>query len=260
MRLKNKVAIVTGSTAGIGRGIATVFAREGASVVVSGRSMERGREIAEEIKAAGGEVLFVPADIAEVTDVHNLIQKTIEYYGRLNILVNNVGTSDVRKPALDTTVEEWDRVMDVNLRGSFLACKFAIVEMLKNSGGVVINIGSVVTRTGAYRFAAYAASKGGLIQLTKSLAQDYSPRGIRINLISLGPFDTEGSAALFPDRQAWRRSASRTTLLGRVGLPEDAAYAALYLASDEASFVTGACLEVDGGVPCPPQMSSFFRE
>jgi NAD(P)-dependent dehydrogenase (short-subunit alcohol dehydrogenase family) len=245
MRLKNKVAIVTGAASGIGRAIAQVFAQEGAKVVVADINDEGGRETVQLITAREGEAVFLHADVSLAADAKAMIEAAIHTFGGLHILVNNAAYLKDFKPALDTTEEEWDISIDVTLKGVFLCSKFAIPEMIKAGGGSIINIASIGGLVGFASYAAYCSAKGGVIQLTKSLAIDYGLQNIRVNAICPGPIDTPTTPEAQDEKlHQWQRD---MTVLGRTASPEEVAYPALFLASDESSFVTGSNLVVDGG-------------
>lgn len=254
MRLNDKVALITGATSGIGQATAILFAREGAKVVVVGRNRKRGNETVKVIKREGGEAVFVKADVSRAVEAEKMVRVAIEEYGRLDILFNNAGIVLVRT-TIDTTEEEWDRVVDINLKGVFLGSKYAIPEMMKQGGGVIINTSSIFGLIGAPRYAAYCASKGGVISLTKVMALECAPYKIRVNCICPGSIYTpmqEQELAIFSKLHQKReeqvlQSKIQNIPIGRIGKPEDIANAALYLASEEASFVTGAALVIDGG-------------
>jgi NAD(P)-dependent dehydrogenase (short-subunit alcohol dehydrogenase family) len=245
MKLQGKTAIVTGGGAGIGRAIAEAFAREGAQVVIANRTVSTGEEGVRSIAAAGGQAVFVPTDVSQSADVQNLIRQTIAHFGRLNVLVNNAGLSPLSS-VTECSEEEWDETLSINLKGPFLCSKYAIPEMLKAGGGSIINIGSVLGDVGMSRQAAYCASKGGLALLTRQMALDYGAQGIRTNCVAPGfirtqMYETNNS----PER---KQQLNRLHPVGRVGTPEEVAHMAVFLASDEASFVNGATLLVDGGL------------
>lgn len=252
MRLKDKVAIVTGAASGIGRATAILLAREGAQVVVADRSAE-GTVTVEEIVKNAGVATFVQVEMRDVESIRAMVEAASRMYGGLDILVNNAGRFGLFNylPVVDTPVEEWDTTLAVNLRGAFIACKFAIPLMIKRGGGSIINVSSI-GGVGAFpKFAAYVSSKGGLHPLTKSIALDYGKQGIRANLVCPGAIDTPGNdpfiESAYPSREAYITTVSAMNPLGRMGRPEDIAYAILYLASDEAAYVTGATIVVDGG-------------
>jgi NAD(P)-dependent dehydrogenase (short-subunit alcohol dehydrogenase family) len=253
MRLKDKVAIVTGGASGIGRGIATLFAREGAAVIVADRSQQPGTATVDEIVKAGGVASFVPVELGDADSIRAMVEAAPRLYGGLDILVNNAARFGLNNylPLADTPVEEWDATVAVNLRGAFIACKFAIPLMIKRGGGSIVNLSSIGGLAAFPRFAAYVSSKGGLHPLTKSIALDYGRHGIRANLICPGAIDTPGNdpfiATSYASREEYVEKMGTLTPLGRMGRPEDIAYAALYLASDEAAYVSGACIVVDGG-------------
>ncbi len=253
MRLNNKVAIVTGAASGIGRAVATLFAREGARVIVADRSLQAGAATAEEIVKAGGAASFVPVEMGDVESVRAMVDAAPRIYGGLDILVNNAGRFSLNNylPLADTPLEEWDATVGVNLRGTFIACKFAIPLMISRGGGSIINVSSIGGLAAFPRFTAYVSSKGGLHPLTRSIVLDYGRQGIRANLICPGAIDTPGNdpfiAISYSSREEYVEKMGAMTPLGRMGRPEDIAYAALYFASDEASYVTGACIVVDGG-------------
>lgn len=249
MRLKDKVAIITGAAQGIGLGIAKVFAREGASVVLSDRHAERGREALAAFKTADLKGEFIAADVTLEEDVRNLIEQTIARWERLDIVVNNAGICVV-KSAEESTVEDWDEVMAVNVRSIFLTAKYAVPHMRQGGGGCILNVASISSFVGQQNTPAYCASKGAVLMLTKSLAVDYGPDRIRVNCICPGITDTPmlryhvGQGGEAEERIAQR--------LGRVPMgemlyPEDMGKAAAFLCSDEASGITGASLVVDGG-------------
>lgn len=245
MRLKEKVAIVTGSGMGIGRAIAETFAREGARVVVADLNEEAGRETVERIQAAGGQACFVQADVARSEDARCMVEVALETYGRLDILVNSAGIY-TRGDVVDTSLETWHRMLAVNLTGVFLCCKAAIPAMRQAGGGAIVNISSSIGwQYAAPGVAAYTASKFGVTGLTKAMACDHLPDNIRVNCICPGPTDTPLLRASRPpeDFQAFVEAQP----IGRLGSPEEIAAAALFLASEEASFVTGVALPVDGG-------------
>jgi NAD(P)-dependent dehydrogenase (short-subunit alcohol dehydrogenase family) len=250
MRLKGKVAIVTGGGLGIGRAIAETFAREGARVVVADLNEETGRETAEIIRSSGGESCFVRTDVSQVEDAQRMVDTAVEKYGRLDILVNNAGIY-TRGDVADTSLETWNRVLSVNLTGVFLCCKAAIPALRQAGGGAIINISSSVGwQYAAPGIAAYAASKFGVTGLTKAMACDHLSENIRVNCICPGPTDTPliRASRTAQELQAFMEAQP----IGRLGLPEEIAAAALFLSSDGASFVTGVAFPVDGGQSAYP--------
>ena len=250
MRLKDKVAIVTGSGAGIGKSIAEVFAAEGARVAVVSRRSANGQPAADGIKSKGGDAVFIRCDVSVETDVRHMIHSTLEAFGRIDVLVNNAGVNFV-KPFDLTEPADWDRVVNTDLRGSYLCSRFAILEMLKSGGGSIINIATVHTLACLPGAAPYDAAKWGLVGLTKSLSVEYADRHIRVNALSPGLIDTQIWQDLkkaAPDVDQCLDYWKANIPMGRVGRPEEIAYAAVFLASDEASYITGANLLVDGGM------------
>jgi NAD(P)-dependent dehydrogenase (short-subunit alcohol dehydrogenase family) len=253
MRLTGHVALVTGSTRGIGRAIAVRFAREGARVVITGRTDDTGREVEAEIRAAGGDAVFVRTDLAIEDDVVAAVGAAVERYGKLSILVNNAAPTELMGPGrLDRKVTEltnegWDSIMLVALKAVVWACKYSIPEIAAAGGGAVVNIPSAASMLGTPGLDTYTAAKGALNTLTRSMAVEYAPEGIRVNCIVSGMVLTsEGAFTMMEDPVIG--GATKAMHLTRLGVPDDIANAALFLASDEAAFVTGAILPVDGGV------------
>jgi NAD(P)-dependent dehydrogenase (short-subunit alcohol dehydrogenase family) len=249
MKLKDRVAIVTGASKGIGKGVAEVFAKEKAKVVVVAVGDKEGQETVEEIQSFGGEAIFSSCDVSDEASVKAMIQKTVDTYGQIDILVNNAGIG-VYKSVLDTTSEEWDRCLAVNLKGMFLCSKYAIPHMQAVGKGSIINMSSVHAHGSTKGSSPYDASKGGITALTRSMAIDYGPV-IRVNSIAPGWVWTPLIESLFnsyDDPIATRKRVEEKQVMKRIGTPEDVGYAAAFLASDEASFITGTQLFVDGGL------------
>jgi NAD(P)-dependent dehydrogenase (short-subunit alcohol dehydrogenase family) len=249
MHLKDKVAIITGAGSGIGRASAVLFAKEGAKVVVVDVVRRGGLETVEIIGNNSGEATFVETDVSKASEVEKTIKATVEKYGKLDILFNNAGIN-LEKRAVDTTEEELDRVIDINLKGVFLCSKYAIPEMIRNGGGVIINTASIIGLVGQDHESAYCASKGGVVLLTKAMAIDYGPSNIRVNCICPGGIETPthyAFLATLADPKREKQEILKKIPLGRMGQPEDVARAALFLASDESSYITGIALPVDGG-------------
>ena len=248
-KLKNKIAIVTGATSGMGAAIARLFASEGASVIVSGRNEERGNEVINDILEHQGEARFVQGDISTEEGNSNLVDETLKAYGGMDIVVANAGFLGLGS-ITEVSIETWHQTVNTNLNGIFYLLRLAIPEMLKRENGSVIINGSIAAFKSFPNHPAYCASKGALVPLVKQIALDYGPK-IRANLICPGPIDTPliwDSAKAFPDPGKAVADAADATLLGRLGLPEDVAKAALFLASEESSFITGTSITVDGGI------------
>ncbi len=248
-RLKERVALITGGNSGIGRATALLFAQEGAKVVITGRDKERGLRVVEEIERAAGTALFVPCDVRSADDCRSAVGETIRVYGRLDILFNNAGVYYPRT-AVECTEEEWDLTIDINLKGTFLMSKYALPAMIAAKKGVIINNSSGWGIVGGDKAVSYCASKGGVVLMTKAMAIDHGRQGIRVNCICPGDVDTPMLPVDARLRgMAWKEylAAAANRPMGRVGKSEEIATAALFLASDESSFVTGAVLVVDGG-------------
>jgi meso-butanediol dehydrogenase/(S,S)-butanediol dehydrogenase/diacetyl reductase len=245
MRLESKVAIITGGGSGIGRAAAELFAREGAKVVVADYNAEAGQNALQAIKDSGGEAVFVQVDVSDPDQVRGMVHMALDTYGGIDILFNNAGIL-LFGSVLDTDLKDWNRLMSVNLTGVFLCSQAVIPHMIERGGGSIINTSS---STGAHdvaaNIAAYVTSKGGVTLLTRAMAVDHAKDHVRVNAIAPGPTDTP----MLRDNMSAQALAdfAATFPMKRLGRPEELAHAALFLASDEASFVTGAVLAVDGG-------------
>ena len=246
MRLEGKVALITGGSRGQGAAEARLFANEGAAVVIADVLEEEGKQLEAEINETGGRALFVKLDVTSESDWQQCIADTVERFGKLDVLINNAGIYS-RTMIEDTTVEEWERIMSVNTTGVFLGTKHAIPEMRRAGGGSIVNISSIAGLVGSPRGGAYTTSKGGVRLFTKSTAIQHAEEGIRANSIHPGPIDTEMIADNIGTPEGLAASLARVPL-GRVGTVDDVAYGALFLASDEASYMTGSELVIDGGV------------
>jgi len=246
-KLSGRVAIVTGAASGIGRASARLFAAEGASVVAADWEVRGGEAVVAEIRAAGGEASFVKVDVSNAEDVRRMVQAAIERHARLDVLFNNAGVEGEQAFTADCTLENWDRVIGVNLRGMFLGMKYAIPEMLKSGGGVIINNASVAGIVGFQGMPAYCASKGGIIQLTKVAALEYAKQNIRVNVICPGVISTPMVDRFLGGSEETRKAFEALEPVGHFGEPEDVARLALFLASDDSAFCTGAPFIVDGG-------------
>ena len=248
MKLLRKVAIVTGGGTGIGKSIAELFAREGAQVVITGRRLEKLREVENAITQNGGSVLAIGADVTSQPDNERIVKETLSKFGKLDILVNNAGDFTVGT-VTETSIEDWDRIFNLNVRGVFLLSRLALPEIERSGGGSIINISSTLGEQVIPACTAYCASKAALNMMTESMACDYAAKKIRINTISPGVVDTPIHAARkITDEVAWANQMASMHPLGRLGQPIDVASAALFLASDDASWITGANLQVDGGI------------
>ncbi|HIM62944.1 MAG: cyclopentanol dehydrogenase [Candidatus Poseidoniales archaeon] len=246
MRLQGKVALITGAARGQGAEEARMFAKEGAKVVLADVTDQEGMAVAAEIAEAGGDALYVHLDVTNEDEWDAAVQSAVAAFGKLDILVNNAGIWR-RGHVLETSSDQWDDIMDVNAKGVFLGTKAAIPEMRKAGGGSIVNISSTAGLVGSKTSAAYSASKGAVRIFTKSTAVQYAAEGIRANSIHPGPIDTDMGDQVWPDAASREASISRTAL-SRIGTAQDIAYGALYLASEESSFVTGSELVIDGGV------------
>jgi len=250
MRLAGKVGIVTGGGTGIGRSTALRFAQEGAKVIIANRTESTGRDTVRAIVEAGGEAVWVRTDVARDEDAQAMVEAAVEAYGRLDILFNNAaiqtfGTAVSLQPA------QWDEVVDINLKGMFLAAKYAVPSMASRGGGSIINHSSVLGLVGDPQLIAYCAAKAGIIGMTRSMAQAHGPEGIRVNALCPGDVETFIVRQYFdsqPDPDAARRYVSSQYALRRIAQPEEIANVALFLASDESSFITGTCIVADGGL------------
>jgi 3-oxoacyl-[acyl-carrier protein] reductase len=247
-RLEGKVILVTGATSGIGKASAEAFVREGAKVVFVGRREERGKEIEAALRANGGEATFVKGDMTIAEDCENVVKKTVEIYGTIDVLMNNAGMGTVKPFELYDMKEDYDYVMDLNLKAYFLTCKAAIPVMVAKGSGNIINVASLGHITGMPFQASYAASKGGVFQLTRTLAVEYSKKGIRANTLSPGLTLTE-LVPLGTDVEKMLRSIVPG---GNAGTAEGVANAAVFLASDETPFMSGADIVIDGATNCGP--------
>jgi NAD(P)-dependent dehydrogenase (short-subunit alcohol dehydrogenase family) len=249
-RLSGKVALITGGGTGIGRAIALTFAREGASVCVAGRRLEKLREVIAEVQKRGGAGLAMECDVTRAREVERAVKGTVERFGRLNVLVNDAGMVHV-STVEGISEEEWDRVMTVNVKGPFLVSRAVLPEFRKCGAGAIVNIGSVLGLFAVKDRAAYCASKGGVTMLTKAMALDHAHEKIRVNCICPSVVETDLLKGVFNETekgQAMLKARAATIPLGRLGRPEDVAEMAVYLASEESSWLTGATIPLDGGV------------
>jgi len=240
-KLDGRVALITGAGSGIGRATALLFAEEGAKVIVADCVVAGGQETTRKTRESGGEATFVEADVSKAADVERMVQKSVDTYERIDILFNNAGIAGKVAPTAEITEEDWDLVLDTNLKGAFLGTKYVLPIMLRQSGGVIINTSSCQGIGVVVNMAPYNVSKAGIIHLTKTTALEYAAQNIRVNCICPGTIQTAMSEQWIPLLQ------TDFLLQGRVGQSEEIARAALYLASDDSSYVTGHALVVDGG-------------
>ncbi|MDD6739414.1 MAG: SDR family NAD(P)-dependent oxidoreductase [Coriobacteriaceae bacterium] len=258
-RLSGKVAIVTGSTSGIGIGIAKVYAKEGAQVIICGRREARGQEVVDEIVAEGGKASYHHMDITQAESIEALMADTAKEYGKIDILVNNAANVALKDGRVDElTLEMFDDIVQSDLRGTFYAIKCALPFMLENGGGSIVNIGSMASCGGDLGSTAYACAKAGVDILTQYTAQQYGKQGIRCNCIRPGLIVTPQNEAKVP--QALKDIFLGSIMVDRYGCPEDIAHAAVYFGSDESAYVTGQIINVDGGMNSHAPTVAQFRE
>ncbi|SDX15595.1 SDR family NAD(P)-dependent oxidoreductase [Paenibacillus sp. CF384] len=251
MRLHNKVILITGSGSGIGKSTALLFAREGAKLVINDLNEQNGTDTVKEIQEAGGEAIFIRADVTNPAEVSAMVDQIIAHYGFIDVLFNNAGISGVGL-LHEIEPDAWDRVINVNIRGVFLPSKYVIPHMMERRAGSIINMSSCIAEIGLARRASYAATKGAVLALTKSMQVDYAPYNIRVNALLPGtimtPFVENYLKTSYADPEQAIAGLKKRQLSEELGLPEDVAKAALFLASDESSFVMGSPFYVDGGV------------
>jgi NAD(P)-dependent dehydrogenase (short-subunit alcohol dehydrogenase family) len=255
MRLANKVALITGAGTGIGRATALLFAREGAKLVVQDLNADTAQDTAQLIMKTGGEAVSIGGDVTSSADAEAMVKEAVDTYARLDVLFNNAGIWR-GGTILDISEDDWDRTMDVNVKGIYLVSKYAVQQMMRQESGAIINAASVAALRGSPMSAAYNASKGAVLLLTKCMALDFGRYGIRVNCTCPGVIETQMADQLMSYRslgdddrkQALLETYEDRHMVGRLGRPEEVARVALFLASDEASFVTGAAWSVDGGL------------
>ncbi|MBM7679907.1 NAD(P)-dependent dehydrogenase (short-subunit alcohol dehydrogenase family) [Pullulanibacillus pueri] len=243
MMIENKIAVITGAASGIGEATAKLLAKEGAKVII-GDVAQSAEAVVEEIKAVGGEALFVRCDVTDEKSVRNLMETATASYGRLDILVANAGIPEKKGPVHEMQLDDWQKVLNIDLNGVVLANKYAIQQMLKNGFGAIVNMGSILAHVGQVNSTAYSAAKAAVVNFSRSAAVTYATQGIRINCISPGYTETPLLAKL-PEETKQAMIANHP--IGRLGKPEEIAEAILFLVSDKASFITGTVLHVDGG-------------
>jgi NAD(P)-dependent dehydrogenase (short-subunit alcohol dehydrogenase family) len=242
--LADKVAIITGASRGIGAAAARTFAMAGATVVLAARDKQALAAVAEDIVASGGQALAVATDVGDPASVKRLVAQTLDAYGRLDAAFNNAGDGHMPTPLADVAVDDFDRAVRVNLRGVFLCMKYEIPAMLESGGGAIVNMSSTAGLNGVRGIAGYVAAKHGIIGLTKAAALDYAARNIRVNAVAPGPIRTDRISQL---SDAAREPIVRAVPLGRIGRPEEVGALAAWLCSDQAGFITGATIPIDGG-------------
>jgi len=251
MMLKGKVALVTGGTSGIGYSIAERFLQEGAKVVISGRTKKKCESMLRRLEKAGkGRVKYAFGDVSKAADAKRLIDETVKQFGRIDILVNSAGIY-LEKRAEDTSEEEWDRIIDVDLKGVFLCSKYAYPHFKRQKKGMIINISSDAGITGNPNCAAYCAAKGGVSNLTRAMAIDYARENIRVNAICPAVIDTpmnDMEICQHENPKEYAKNEAEEHPVGRIGKPEEVAFVALMIASEESDFMTGACVALDGGL------------
>jgi len=258
VRFQDKVVVITGAGSGIGRATALAFGREGAKVVVADLDIPSAQATVDQIKAAGSQAESLQVDVSVAADVGRMVSATVERFGRLDVLVNNAGVF-FQLPVVQVPEEQWDWLMSINLRGVYLGCKHAVPQMIRQGKGVIVNTASIAGLRGFGGYGTYGAAKGGVVQLTKALAVEVARVGIRVNCVCPGIIETamldQGVAQMGLDKTAFVQLAGAAHPMGRIGRPEEVAAAILFLASDDASFITGIALSVDGGLWAgPPPM------
>jgi NAD(P)-dependent dehydrogenase (short-subunit alcohol dehydrogenase family) len=255
--LEGKVALVTGGTTGIGRDTAVLFAKEGAKVVVSGRREAEGKETMDMIRAAGADGLFVQGDVSKATDVEDLVKKTVATFGRLDVAFNNAGIEGKWVPITEQSEEDWDRTIDINLKGTWLCLKYEIRQMLKQGGGgAIVNMASVAGSIGNATAATYCASKHGVMGLTKAAALETALNGIRVNVVCPAVIETPMADRAFAD-PAVNKWVLGMHPIGRFGRPMEIAEGVLWMCSERASFMTGQSMVLDGGFLAGPNAAAL---
>ncbi len=250
--LQGKVALITGGTSGIGRDTAVLFAKHGGKVVITGRREAEGNETIALVKAAGGDGIFVKGDVSKAADVQAFVQKTVEKFGRLDLAFNNAGIEGNWKPIIEQTEEDWDTVIDINLKGTWLCLKLEIQQMLKQGGGgAIVNMSSVAGLMGGGGAGVYVASKHGVIGLTRTAALEYATKGIRVNAVCPAVIETAMADRAFGDPAVSKRIIAQHPI-GRFGKPMEIAEAVLWLCSNQSSFMTGHYIVLDGGMLAGP--------
>jgi NAD(P)-dependent dehydrogenase (short-subunit alcohol dehydrogenase family) len=258
MRFQDKVVVVTGAGSGIGRATALAFGSEGAKVMATDLNATSAQAVADQIRGAGGQAEALQADVSVAADVERMVTTTVERLGRLDVLMNNAGIF-FQVPLAQVPEDQWDRLISINLKGVYLGCKYAVPQMIRQGKGAIVNTASIAGLRGFAGYGTYGASKGGVVQLTKAFALEVARVGIRVNCVCPGIIETpmmdQGVAEMGLDRSMFVQLAGAAHPMGRIGRPEEVAAAILFLASDDASFITGIALSVDGGLWAgPPPM------